>query len=268
MHAKERAIAPALARIGIEVVVPCGFDTDRFGTFTGDIPRAGTMVEAARAKAREAARALKLPVGVASEGAYGPHPAIPWVPLGRELLLWHEVETGRDVVEMTVDEEPAWASAEVSHAIEVEALLQSVGFPATAVVVAPADAPARPVAKGVTDRACLADAIAAAVGRSSVGRALVAADMRAHLNPRRMQVIARLAADFARRLATPCPACSAPGFGMVEALAGLPCAACGTPTALMRAARHACTACGHSEERPRAEGPRAADPAHCPLCNP
>ncbi|NHB77752.1 hypothetical protein [Rhodobacter calidifons] len=51
MHGKAAAIAPPLARLGIAVVVPEGLDTDRFGTFTGEVPRAGGMVEAARAKA-------------------------------------------------------------------------------------------------------------------------------------------------------------------------------------------------------------------------
>ncbi|MEZ5786523.1 MAG: hypothetical protein R3D62_08665 [Xanthobacteraceae bacterium] len=53
MHGKEVAIAPALReRLGLIVEVAEGIDTDRLGTFTGEIPRAGTIEEAAIAKAR------------------------------------------------------------------------------------------------------------------------------------------------------------------------------------------------------------------------
>ena len=51
MHGKEAAIAPVLARFtGLRVAVPNGFDSDRFGTFSRDIPRAGSALDAARAK--------------------------------------------------------------------------------------------------------------------------------------------------------------------------------------------------------------------------
>jgi len=39
MHGKAAAIAPPLARLGIALVVPEGLDTNRFGTFTGEVPR-------------------------------------------------------------------------------------------------------------------------------------------------------------------------------------------------------------------------------------
>jgi hypothetical protein len=52
-HGKERVIAPVLdAALGCRVERVNGFDTDLIGTFTRDIPRTGTQVEAARRKAR------------------------------------------------------------------------------------------------------------------------------------------------------------------------------------------------------------------------
>ena len=70
MHGKAAAIAPPLARLGITLVVPEGLDNDRFGTFTAEVPREGTMEYAARAKARSAIAATGSSVGIASEGAY------------------------------------------------------------------------------------------------------------------------------------------------------------------------------------------------------
>ena len=52
-HGKERVIAPVLnAALGCSVERVDGFDTDTLGSFTLDIPRAGTQLKAARKKAR------------------------------------------------------------------------------------------------------------------------------------------------------------------------------------------------------------------------
>ena len=48
MHGKERVIAPVLfERLGLRVEVAKGIDTDQLGTFAGEIPRVGTMLEVA-----------------------------------------------------------------------------------------------------------------------------------------------------------------------------------------------------------------------------
>lgn len=45
MHGKHRQVAPAFTEIlGASVIAPPGLDTDRFGTFTGEIPRKCTPV--------------------------------------------------------------------------------------------------------------------------------------------------------------------------------------------------------------------------------
>jgi hypothetical protein len=268
MHGKEAALAPPLARLGIALLVPAGLDTDRFGTFTGEVPRAGTMADAARAKATAAMVATGLPHGLASEGAYGPHPALPLVAAGLELVLWRDAERGAEVVETLADDRPACDQAEVSDAAALAPFLRRVSFPQTALVVAPRDAPLRPVAKGLRDAGALAVAVRAAADRSTCGHALVQTDMRAHMNPRRMQTIGRLAARLARRLATPCPACGAPGWGRLRTVPGLPCSACGAPSILVRHEVHGCAFCGAEEIRPRADGLTQADPGCCPSCNP
>jgi hypothetical protein len=54
IHQKEKAIAPLLeSELGMKAIVPAQFDTDRFGTFTREVKRPVTQVEAARLKARE-----------------------------------------------------------------------------------------------------------------------------------------------------------------------------------------------------------------------
>ena len=50
-HKKEEAIGPVLRdRFQANIVVPEGFDTDSFGTFSGEIERADSPLDAARRK--------------------------------------------------------------------------------------------------------------------------------------------------------------------------------------------------------------------------
>lgn len=71
MQGKELALAPPLRQqLGIGPAVG-QIDTDRFGTFTGKIPRIGTMRNTAIGKARAAMAATGLPFGLASVGSFG-----------------------------------------------------------------------------------------------------------------------------------------------------------------------------------------------------
>ena len=88
MHGKERVIAPLAARfLGLSVDVAPGLDTDAFGTFSRDVARAGSPLDAARAKIEAAfALAADVEVALASEGSFGPHPHVPFAALGREYM--------------------------------------------------------------------------------------------------------------------------------------------------------------------------------------
>lgn len=265
MHGKAAAIAPPLAALGIAVIVPEGLDTDAFGTFTGERPRVGTMLDAARAKARGAILATGLPVGLASEGAYGPHPAVPFLAQGRELLLWLDSRTGQEIVELLTDPAPRYDQVEVATPAEAREFLARIGFPDTAVVVARASDRNGPIAKGLRDRDELLRILAAA---TSDGPAVLQTDMRAHLNPRRMIMIGRLAEQLAARLARSCPHCGAPGWGFLRHGPAMPCAWCNGPTLSPGGEVHGCTACCEESLVPRQDGRIEADPGSCPLCNP
>jgi hypothetical protein len=263
MHGKEAALAPPLAGLGIKVVL-ARIDTDRFGTFTAETPRAGSMEEAARAKALAAMKATGLDVGIGSEGAYGPHPYLPFAGIGQEVLLWHEAATGREIVVRVMDAKPVYDHCDAANLPEAEDFLLRVGFPACAVIVAPSPT-APPVAKGLRQREALGAALQEAVALSDRGRAFLQTDMRAHLNPRRMAMIGQGGEKLVKRLVTPCPACGMHGWGVIRHQPGLPCEACGGDTALIAADILGCSACGE-EQAKRREGLAAA--LYCPICNP
>lgn len=261
LHGKERALAPALEPLGFKVRVVEGLDTDRFGTFTGEVERTGSMLDAARDKAR-AAFALSPEADwiVASEGAFGPSAAIPMLAEAKELLLAWRPKDDLEVTALRASFETNFAHVDEPEAPALDAFLKRAGFPDHAVIV---KAGGEVLAKGVSDRATLDRLIA-----DAPAPVRIETDMRAHRNPTRMGEIAKAADELAKRLAAACPACAKPGFGLSRVKRGLPCSACGTPTDRVIEEVHACAACRHEAHKACADGLAAADPGECPACNP
>lgn len=269
MHGKERATAPVLGRwLGLRVERAEGVDTDSLGTFTGEIARAGDMLEAARAKALLAIERTGAMIGLGSEGAFGPHPIVPILASGLEVMILVDAEHDHQIVAQRRTR-TNYDSTTAAPDDDLSAFLARTGFPAHAVIVRPEQCEDRfVVQKGVNDLQVLREAIRQMSARSRNGRALVQTDMRAHLNPTRMKTIGFVAKALALRAARLCPACGTPGFGRVDVLRGLPCEDCGAPTRLIRGEIHGCGKCGHRvtrRERPRS---MRAEPMWCDLCNP
>ncbi|MEZ5789124.1 MAG: DUF6671 family protein [Xanthobacteraceae bacterium] len=271
MHGKEVAIAPALReRLGLIVEVAEGIDTDRLGTFTGEIPRAGTIEEAAIAKARLGMAVADARIGVASEGSYGPHPQIPFIGAGFELMVLVDDERKIVVREHLIDETPVYSHTVAATDSELNAFLQSISFPAHALILRP-NAPRdgdTTLHKGVRTREELGRTLQDCAERSGDGRVFIQTDMRAHMNPTRMDAIGRLAKRFADRLVCLCPACRTPGYGLIAVEKGLPCNWCGGPTLMVRHQIFGCVSCENKEKRERSDGLAEADPGQCTNCNP
>lgn len=270
MHRKEEVIVPPFWSIhGLAISTVPGLDTDQLGTFSGEIPRNGTMLDVAVRKARLGMRAAAAPLGLASEGTFGPHPAVPFFPAGMELMVFVDDERGIVVSESLIAEKTNFDYLVVAVGEEPTAFLRRIGFPSHALMVRPNQGDgATGFAKGVATPTHLTNAIASAAALSADGRARLETDMRAHLNPTRMQSLALLAERLARRLAQQCPICDTPGFGRTGTRTGLRCADCDTPTGMVAAEVFSCPACDHREEQARADGMQMAPAQCCPACNP
>jgi hypothetical protein len=266
IHAKERAIAPAFRRVlGAEIVVAAD-DTDRLGTFSGEVPRPDALIETCLLKAELAFGSLDVDCALASEGSYGPIDRVPLVPGGVEIMAFVDRRRGVRLVETLATHRTNWRLHLFGPGDPtLRATVAALGFPQFGVFVISSTDPSRPV----KDLATLDD-VAAAVdreaGRSAEGKAIVIADMRAHRNPTRMRVLRALAWKLARRLERRCAKCGAPGFGEIGVRRGLPCEGCGAPTHWIDRRIDGCAACGHSEARPRPDGRRTAPRLSCESC--
>ena len=271
MHGKEAVISPAFRkRLGLRVETPKGLDTDALGTFTGEIARIGTIRETSIAKARLGMTTMGISIGIASEGSYGPHPHIPFIAGGIELMVVVDDDRGIVVCEHLIDDAPVYDHVITAEIGDIISFLDRICFPDHALIVRlhQTDDIDAIIYKGLRTVEALTDAIASAARRSGDNRALAQTDMRAHMNPTRMATLRRLANALSDRLATPCPGCDVPGYGLIDIESGLPCEWCGAPSLMVRYQVFGCVACDFRERRPRPEGRTHADPGQCPQCNP
>lgn len=274
-HGKERLLARPFRRgLDLTVVLATGLDTDVFGTFSGERPRPADAPETCRRKAEAGMDHTGLDLGLASEGSFGPHPALPWLTVGSEWLTFVDRRSGLVIAERLLAPRTNFDRRLVSPQDDIQDWLRRVGFPSHALIARPhsgsgADDPAGgPLVKGIRTSGELARALELCAGASSDGHIWLETDMRAHGNPTRRLAIRTLAFRLVRRIASPCPACGAPGWGLREGLVGLPCGWCGQPTDRFRADVWGCVVCDHREEKPRQDGRRVADPGDCAWCNP
>lgn len=266
-HGKERVIAQVLdPALGCHVECVTGYDTDQLGSFSRDIPRDGTQIDAARKKARIGMALSGLPLGLASEGSFGPDPYTGMLPWNVEILVFIDGERDIEVVGH------AQGAARHAHLLTNDwqasvAFTSEADFPRHQLVVRPESENDSRMKKGIATWEGLEAAFAWAKTQSANGMVFLENDLRAHANPSRMERIREAAEDLVARLKSRCPACGAPGFWMVERIAGLPCADCGIPTRETRADVYGCVKCAHREVRERAK-PSHADPSRCDYCNP
>ena len=269
-HDKLSLVGPALAlHTGLEVV-HVAVDTDVLGTFTGEVPRVGSPWETAVAKARLAMAHSGLSIGIASEGTFGPLEGAPFVQADRELVVLVDDEFGIEVGEVEVGIGLPTLTVDVSVGADGLSLdlipLERAGFPEHGLIVRPVGSLAL-VVKGIHSLPELERAIARCAEEGCTATVRVESDLRANHHPSRREVIARAAERLALRLASCCPSCGAPGWGVGRRDAGAPCAECGMPTRVVRCEHWVCAACDHEEQRLTIES-AGADPAHCPRCNP
>jgi hypothetical protein len=263
MHGKEQlASEPFHTTLGANVIAPLGLDTDQWGTFAGDVPRTMQPHDAARTKVRQGMQLAGTTLGLASEGSF--RTTFGAIVENMELLLFVDDDLGMELVEGTITTSPILGGRRIHSADEALDYARAVGFPGQGVIVQSTVDNQLAAHKNLSDFQHLEETVTALLGAQA--SVLMLPDYRAHRSPTRAQTIRQLCTQMARRLATECPECRAPGFGHVDVEHGVPCESCHTPTRLIAADIHGCAACTKRARIPRGQG--RADPQWCDLCNP
>ncbi len=268
MHQKEIVIAPLLEQLGIKVIVPPNLNTDVFGTFTREIQRPGTQIEAARLKAQKALALTGETLAIASEGTFCPHPSLPYISSNREIVIFLDKENQLEIIGEEFSLETNHNYQLIQNIEEAYNFAKKVGFPEHGLIVI-SDSPKNSgeIFKGIITDKQLEEAVNFALKNSSNQKVHIETDMRAMYNPTRMKNIEKATRNLLKKINTFCPSCGIPGFEITQRIKGLPCASCHTPTLLTRAVKYQCKKCGFSQEELFPDG-KYADPGQCMYCNP
>lgn len=271
-HGKEAIFQPAFAELGISIIV-AEVDTNRFGTFAGEVERQGSPRDTVERKARAAIEATGLPIGLASEGSFGPHPATPFLLADTEIVVYIDDQRDYCVFETAsaVSAIPSTVildGEDAANKLErLEDLKISSMFPdqrAIVVVEDPETKSRTVLAKGIDSL----DQLRAVIARARADQPhpiIIEPDLRAHYCPDRRNVIRAAVDRLVTRLRMMCPDCGVAGFGPLRTIPGLRCGLCGLPTTRPAADVMGCTRCGLETEIARSG---EADPTYCDRCNP
>lgn len=263
-HGKEFQIAPALQELSI-TTQNVEFDTDLFGTFTGEVEREGNAYEVVIRKARKAQELSGLPYAIASEGSFAPDVQLPLLTSNVELIAWIDSVHGIEIVESIRTFETQARTLTVTSVDQIESLLGEFGFPEHALIVRTMSGETPLIYKGLWHRN---DVLKAAVTCWEIEPQIVIEnDLRAHMNPTRQSAISKVAKKLVERLSHLCHFCGVPGWGVIGTLRGLHCQDCGElnpdyPVGEILG----CQKCSAREEKRGAR--EQLDPAHCSYCNP
>jgi len=260
-------IAPAMTKALGMTVETSHVDTDRMGTFIGDVARPGNAWDTAVAKARLGMAATGSRLGLASEGTFGPSPALPFITAATELVVFVDDDRAIVVGEAVIDYTVVSVAADVRPGDVIDDLLVRARFGEHCLIVRPTIPSLNPIFKGIHDRRVLDRAIRDCAAASPDGHAHIETDLRAHHCPTRRPVIAAAAQRLAARLAVCCPTCATPGWGIVRVERGVPCRHCQRMVLIPSADVHGCPACRTERTEPR-PGSTFADPGECEWCNP
>ena len=267
-HKKEQVIKPAFEMAtGCRIEVLSNYDTDIFGTFTGDVDRPGTQLETARIKAKRGMEVSGLDIGLSSEGSFGPHPSVSFVPLNIEYVMLVDDREKLEIWGEWSGIDTNYSRETVDSIVKAERFAALVGFPQHQLVVKSSMTNSKELIKGISDHDALVKAVDWAISLSPERRAIIETDMRAHANPTRMANISKATQNLIAKLNSACPECNTPGFWLTERRAGLPCEWCEAPTNEILAEIYSCARCGKKEERMYPKGKKASA-GRCPICNP
>lgn len=269
MHEKEKVIAPAFLELLGLTMIKANINTDQLGTFTGEVGRKGTPLTCVRQKCELAMKESKASIGIASEGSFGPHPFIPFLSCDHEILYFMDQERGFELHQSLLSTKTNHYAKAFSDVQQLKTFCDQALFPSHGLIVRPNKSDKEIfIIKGIQTYGELEEAFIKCCRLSDDGNALVETDMRAHMNPTRMEVIKELADSFAKRLAAPCPLCYNPGWGLVDTQKGLECKLCGSETEMVKSEVFGCPKCLYKENRPRQDGLNIAEPKYCGWCNP
>ena len=268
-HKKEIVMKPILKEeLGVNVFVPDDYDTDLFGTFTGERERTGNQLEAAKKKALGALEKYGGDLVIASEGSFDGHPSIPWVISNVELVLLIDTKNDLEIRGHHRTEKTNATGEYVSNLEEAVDFSKRINFPSHGITVSKNKSDKKDLKKGINKKEDFEKIVEELFKKFPNEKIYLVSDLRAHLNPTRMEAIGLATEDLINNIKSLCPKCKIPGFVITDVKKGLPCKWCGSPTELPLSYVYSCLKCKFFKEKEYPENIKSTDPVQCNHCNP
>jgi hypothetical protein len=261
-HGKESVIAPLFAQaFETNAISLPDFDTDKFGTFSGEVERKGDAYETARLKIKAALKLTGETLAIASEGSFGPHPQIGFIPADEEILMLVDTKNNIEITAHKISTSTNYAQLDCTSWDEIRNFAIQAGFPSHGLILKKDNK----IIKGIIAWEELQRGFTKL--KSEFSTVSVETDMRAMLNPTRMKVIQEATELLIEKIKCACPSCGFAGFAVHERVAGLPCNSCGKPSLFSLKHIYRCEHCEFEQEKLFPEG-SVCDPMYCESCNP
>ena len=266
-HKKERVVGPLLKELlGVDVFVPTDFDTDKYGTFSGEVSRQGNALDALRLKCKEAMRRYGFDLGFASEGSFGAHPSVFFAQADDELVLLIDEKNGLEIIAREVSLETNFNAEKVTSYEQLVSFAKQINFPSHGILLKGTACKNVQLFKDIADWETL-KVLYESISEYS-DTVLAETDMRAHRNPSRMKVIEKATQNLLKKVSSLCPSCQTPGYDVQEVSKGLPCEWCHSPTPSILALHYKCKKCRYATIEEYPKGKKYESPEFCSYCNP
>lgn len=266
-HQKQKVIAPILEKeLGVVCVVLPELDTDKLGTFTGEVNRKDNPIATARNKCLMAMELADIDLAIASEGSFGVHPSLFFVHADDEILLFIDKKNGLEIIVREISTNTNFNRATITNQKHFESFVNVVGFPSHGVILRKSEHDFTDIEKGISDWNRLWQTYHYFM--KQYGSVYVETDMRAMYNPTRMTVIESATQKLVSKIGSYCPACGTPGFGITDIEEGLPCQLCQLPTRSILSHIYTCQKCFYSNNVKYPNNRFFEDPMYCDTCNP
>lgn len=266
-HQKEKAIAPILEKeLGVIAILASNLDTDVLGTFTGEIERKEDPIATARKKCLMAMTLIDCDLVIASEGSFGPHPVVHFLPANIEFLLFIDKKNDLEIVVKELSTTTNFNASTIKTTAELNSFAMQAGFPEHGLILRKSKDDFSTIEKGITDKELLHEIFNRLC--SKYGGAYIETDMRAMYNPTRMNVIGLATQKLLQKINNLCAVCKTPGFAITQSKQGLPCSLCHSKTQSILSYIYTCKKCSYTQEDKFPNGKYAEDPRYCDRCNP
>ncbi len=267
MHQKEQVIQPILeSNLGCICFVPKKIDTDKLGTFSGEIKRLDDPIAAARKKCYIAMKLTNTDLAVASEGSFGPHPSYFFINTDDEFLIFIDRKNELEIVVRELSLDTNLNGAYITTEDELKDFAEKAKFPSHGLILRKSESVLTDIYKGITSWEELTNKFN--LLKNKAEKVYLETDMRAMFNPTRMEVIRKLTKKLVDKINSNCPKCLTPGFGVTDVKLGLPCSQCFFPTKSVKSHVFSCSKCYYSEEKLFPNKKEIEDPMYCDVCNP